>query len=439
MIGEGAGPLRAPPGIIHLLERRLAKHLLWSPERLEEAVRDSLKHRLALAERVPGHHVVPAGDPLSTLAAMPLMARSDLAEPDRWRDPWVPRALTREATSSGSSGRPLTVVRDPSSVIYEEAFLRRQLRAFGWEPGWTALSIRADGPLDPEGPVLDRDPLMRNTTRVAASRLDDRAVRRVVQWGQAEGVRLLRGYPSALLELARRVEALDLAGELGRWPLRIVNVSSETVSREGEARLRRVFGAPVADHYGQAERALAIQSCPSGARHLITDYGWGEVVADRWVGTPLFGRGMVLVRYATEDEAAPLEPGHPTSAPRGCDCGWPFPVVGRVLGRADDVVVTTDGRRIGRIGPGISRVQGLEQVQIEQAEIGRLIVRVLLAPRPDRGGDDPVRALHASLSRLLGDPDSVLEMRPGEPPVPGPGGKVRTVVSTLAVLEDQRV
>jgi phenylacetate-CoA ligase len=419
--------LRAPPVFMQLLERRLKANLGLQPERLRAVVVDRLGDRLRLARRVPGHSPTLGEDTLSVLAAMPLMTRAHLSPPEPWKDPWVPSAFLRRGTSSGSSGRPLTVWRDPSSVVHEEAFLRRHLRAFGWRPGWPTLAIRAEGPQEPGGPVFDRDPTRPHTYRVAASRLDDRAVREIVGFGRREGIRLLRGYPSALLELARRIDALRLQDAVDAWPVELLHVSSESLSEAGEARLRCVFGAPVADHYGQAERALAIQSCPAGSRHLITDYGWGEIVDGRWVGTPLFGRGMVLVRYATHDDAGPLPDGSLLSNDR-CGCGWPFPVVGRVAGRADDVIVTTDGRRIGRLGPAVSVVAGIEQVQIEQLEIGRLIVRVIPASTEPANA---IGALDASLRSLLADPETMVDMRPGEAPVAGPSGKVRAVVSAL--------
>ena len=89
--------------------------------------------------------------------------------------------------------------------------------------------------------------------------------------------------------------------------------------------------------------------------------------------------------------------------------------------------MTTDGRRIGRVGPAIGLIRGIEQVQIEQSEVGRLIVRVTLTSSESAS----IEALELSLRGLLADPATVLEMRPGEPPVAGPGGKVRAVVSHL--------
>lgn len=409
--------LRAPPLLSPALERAAAARLRWSPKEMDDAVAQRLAARLALARRVAGY-----GGGADALADWPVLEREQLGagDPGRWADPRIPRALLRSASTSGRSGRPLTVLRDPSNVVLEEVFVRRQLRAFGWTPDWPAIVIRSDGPRDPAGPVFEADPTRRRTVRVAASRLDDRAARALVAHGAAAGVQLLAGYPSALLELARRIESLELS--LDGWPLRVIQVSSEALTEAAEARLRAVFGVPVADHYGQTERALAIQSCPHGARHLVRDYGVGELIDGAWVGTPLFGRSPVLVRYATGDLAGPAPSGARIDPP-GCPCGWPFPRVGRVAGRSDDVVVTTDGRRIGRIGPAFGGIPGLAQVQIEQAAVGSLLVRAL-------GTDPAIAALPAALQALLLDPETTIELRQ-EAPVLEANGRIRVVRSRL--------
>ena len=410
--------LRAPPLVLAGLVRALEAQATWSPERRTVWTDRRLRGRIRLARRVAAWsgRIPSSARGLSELSQVPTSQRSDLTDPAAWADPRIPRALLRAASSSGSTGRPVTVLRDPSSVLAEEAFVRRHLRAFGATGAEPVISLRADGHLDPAAPVFWTDPSRRDTVAVPASRLDDRATRAIVARGVACGVGILRGYPSALLELARRIEDLDLGATLARWPLRVLHTSSETLSEGAEARLRAVFGVPVADHYGQVERALLIQSCPAGARHLVTDYAVPEVIAGQWAGTPLFGRGAVLLRYLTGDDA-----GDRTDGP--CPCGWTFPIVPRVSGRADDVVVTTDGRRIGRLGPAWGSLRGIEQVQVEQTDPDRLLVRVL----PKDAPTELLARLEARLEALLADPGMTLVLEPAEP-VRGPGGKVRAVL-----------
>lgn len=388
--------MRRPPGLGSALDQRLEAHLEFTPGELEEWALARLGRRLTLA----GHPT--KDDPREALARLPLLRRDELAEaPERWLDPRVPRGLRWRARSSGSSGQPLTVWRDPLSSAREEAFLRRHLGVFGWEPDWPELAVRG-GAFEGVRPSRTR-----GGWEVAAARLGDETARATLRAVAERSIRLIRGYPSALLELLRRAEGLGLDP---RGP-ELVHVSSETLTPAARERIAAGFGAPVLEQYGQAERALLAQSCPEGTLHLMTDYGWGEVVDGRWVGTPLFGT-LLLLRYDTGDEAGP--------APRGCPCGWPFPAIGPIAGRQDDLILTTDGRRVGRLGPALRAVPGVRAVQVEQ-DGTRLLVR--FSPGSSALG----RGLERALGELLADPDLEIVLRPDEAPVREASGKVRAV------------
>jgi phenylacetate-CoA ligase len=430
------GWLRRPPLAGRALDRALERRAELSESALRQWVEEQLADRLDRAATLPfyraGARPFPArGESLVRLGGLPLLPRSALAaDPRAFLDPRWPPALLRSARSSGTSGQPLTVLRDPLSMLLEEAFLRRQLRAFGCNEPGVVLAVRAEGPRDPHAPPIGRS-ATRDEWVVAASRLDDDTVRAVARFGEERGVTLVRGYPSALLELARRADLLGLRAQLARWPLQVVHVSSETLSEGAQATLEAAFVAPVAEQYGQAERALLIQSCPRGARHLVLDYGWGEVVDGEWVGTPLFG-AQLLLRYRTGDRAGELDGGATSGPADRCGCGWPFPIVGRVLGRQDAVVVLPDGRRVGRLGPALRAVDGVAWVQVEQDALGGLRVRFGAAPGvdPDAVGDRLGRAI----AELIRSPETRITLAPGEPAVRDASGKVRAV---LAASDDQ--
>ena len=63
------------------------------------------------------------------------------------------------------------------------------------------------------------------------------------------------------------------------------------------------------------------------------------------VCTGLLNADMPLVRYRVGDRGA-LAP-----ADEGCRCGRTLPTLATVEGRVDDVLLTPDGRRIGRLDP----------------------------------------------------------------------------------------
>lgn len=421
------GWLRNPPVLGSEIDEVLAARLQWTPAAMHTWATERLQRRLRLAQSVPAWREASGGPSrrAERLEAFPLLQRGELVGgPDRYLDPRWPRRLLRVARTSGSTGRPVTLLRDPASILLEEAFLRRQLAAFGWRGG-SSLAIRADGPRDPESWPIVRS-RSRNEWCVAASRLDARTVRAVVEHGVKHRVGLLRGYPSALTELARRIEGLGLEERLVDWPLRLLHLSSEDVTPAASALLRRVFGVPVAEQYGQAERVLLIQTCPRGSRHLMLDYGWGEVVEGEWIATPLHG-AMVLIRYRTGDGAQRLMDGATMAPAAACGCGWPFPVVGPIQGRADDYVETHDGRRVGRVGPALSVPEGIAWAQLDQQS--DLSIHVRFGGLPGCDLTELGHSLERSLRDLLRDQKMRIVLLPGALPVRDPSGKVRAVRS----------
>lgn len=423
--------LRRPPGAFKALLRRLEKNATLpaaaaralQDDRLKKRLDEVVRHVPAYQRfaRDPGFQDALAQSGLAALARMPITTRADVAaNPDAYLDQRSSPPLLRWAHTSGSSGEPLALRRDVRSIVVEEAFVVRHRRTFGYRSGDVVLRLRKDGPSMDDTEVVDYD-AGSGEFRAAAAGLNARGAARVLDALHSKRVRWLRGYPSALLELVERAVHLGRSEELRAPQLAGLWTSSENLGSAARSRLLDAFGVPLADHYGQAERVLAIQECSSGARHLLADYSAAEVVDGHWVGTPLFGRGTVLVRYDTGDRAGP-EP----TVDGPCACGWSFPRVGPVDGRDDDLVITPDGRRVGRLSPAVARIEGALQVQIEQRTADTLDVRVRPAP-----GADPealVAATTSALGALLQSKAMRIRVTIGGRFVLDSSGKVRPVV-----------
>jgi len=423
--------LRRPPGAFGVLLRRLEKNAAMEPRAGKDLVDARLSKRLAeVVRHVPAYRrwatdrafqAALARSGRDALELLPITRRADVAQaPEAYLDQRTPPPLLRWAYTSGSSGEPLALRRDVRSIVLEEAFVVRHRRLFGYRSGDAVLRLRRDGPSLDDPTVVDYD-AGSGEFRAAAAGLDGRGAGRVIDAIHDLDIKWLRGYPSALLELVERARRLGREAELRAPGLAGVWTSSETLREAARDGLADAFGVLVADHYGQAERALAIQECPAGARHLIADYSAAEIVDGRWVGTPLFGRGTVVVRYDTGDLAGP-----PPAVEGPCPCGWMFPRVGAIEGRDDDLIVTPDGRRVGRISPAVARIAGALQVQIEQRSPSTLEVRVRPAP-----GADPealVAATVSALRTLLQAPEMRLRVRIGAPFELDASGKVKPVI-----------
>jgi phenylacetate-CoA ligase len=236
----------------------------------------------------------------------------------------------------------------------------------------------------------------------------------------------LLGYSSALHELA--VGAL----RAGRTDVRlhVVVTNAEPLYAHQRDAIRTAFQCEVRETYGMAEIVAAASECESGTLHTWPEAGHVEVLRDRQpvpggttgdlVATGLLNTDMVLVRYAVGDQVVLAATGS------RCGCGRLLAAIASIEGRADDVVVTRDGRRIGRLDPVFKAGLPIEEAQIIQESLDRLRVRYV----PAKGFT--VRAaerLTHEIRARVGPFDVVLEPVAQIPRTAN--GKFRAVLSNL--------
>lgn len=194
-------------------------------------------------------------------------------------------------------------------------------------------------------------------------------------------VTYLLGYPSALHDLSR----LCLEGGITLPQQRVVITNAEPLLPHQRASISKAFGCPVRETYGMSEAVIGASECDHGRLHLWPEAGVVEVVdaagrpvMDGEIGealvTGLLNLDMPLVRYRSGDRLALAPPGEQ------CGCGRTLPVLAAVDGRADDVVVTADGRRIGRLDPVFKADLPIHEAQIVQEDLDHITVRVVPTP-----------------------------------------------------------
>ena len=142
-------------------------------------------------------------------------------------------------------------------------------------------------------------------------------------------------------QLRRRNESL---------PMRAIFTSSETLHAVQREALEAAFTCPVFDFYGHAERVIFAAECEyHGGKHLFDEYGVTELVDDAGravadnapgmlTGTTLWNTGMPIIRYCTGDVSV--------RSAATCACGRGLGRLADVATKAEDVVVTPDGRFI---------------------------------------------------------------------------------------------
>jgi len=175
----------------------------------------------------------------------------------------------------------------------------------------------------------------------------------------------IMGYPSALHTLAQYI--LD-TGE-NRFKFKTAVTSGEILHSYQREIIQQAFGCKVFDQYGCTEICVFAAQCHEGSMHVSPDYGVLEVVDDagrpvavgttgQFICTGLLNDTQVLIRYRLGDRGA--------FSDERCRCGSSLPVLKSIDGRAGDVFVLPDGRRLGRLGDSMYGVTNVAEWQLIQ-------------------------------------------------------------------------
>jgi phenylacetate-CoA ligase len=243
-------------------------------------------------------------------------------------------------------------------------------------------------------------------------------------------VKYVLGYASSMATIAQ------LSLELGvpAPTLHVAISNAEPLLDSQRARISRAFGCTVRDTYGMAEIVAAGSECAEGRLHIWPEVGVTEILRDdanagsavadpgRLVSTGLLNFDMPLVRYEIGDR------GKLVSSQVTCDCRRLLPCIEAIEGRSDDLIITPEGRRIGRLDPVFKGDLPIREAQIVQEALDQVRVRVI--PGPGFGGSH-VRLLRRLLHERLGESIQVTIESVGEI-ARGPGGKFKAVISRIA-------
>ncbi len=306
---------------------------------------------------------------------LPVLTRADLQEHfEELKSRAVPAAHGRlwQARSSGSTGRPVSVLKTDLTRRFWRAFTLRDHLWHGRDLEGRLAAIRyvASGAgKAPEGSTAASwDALLAEVVRTGPAHLlqVQADVHEQADWLRRVAPDYLVTYPSNLVALLRhfRDERLE------RPPLRDVTTLSETLPEEARALCREVWGVAIRDIYSTVECGYLALQCPEHEHYHVQAEGVVlEVVDDRGrpcapgevgrvLATPLHNFATPLLRYEVGDYA---EVGS-----GDCPCGRGLPVIRRVVGRARNLLRLPDGRRTW---PSIGILAIAEAAPVRQAQV----------------------------------------------------------------------
>ena len=237
----------------------------------------------------------------------------------------------------------------------------------------------------------------------------------------------LLGYASSLYSLAQ----LALEQNLNIPALKAVISNAEPLYEHQREVISNAFQCPVYDTYGLSENVCAASECLHGKLHLWPEVGVTEILEEnsdtplpigetgRLVCTGLLNLTMPLIRYDVGDRGC-------LSMESACACGRSLPILGGIEGRKDDVLLTSDGRRIGRLDPVFKADLPIREAQIIQESLMRIVV--LYVPAPGCTSFD-LSMLVERLHERLGEMEIVLQSVEQIPR--SANGKFRAVISNI--------
>lgn len=268
--------------------------------------------------------------------------------------------------TSGSSGTPLTIYASLEARRINYYFYEQLLRYKGTT--YRARSTTFAGRIlyKETSNRLDRYDLFNKTQYLSSYLISNNTIEKYIDALNYWQPDFIDSYPSALneLQMLARNKGLTL-----RFTPKLILTSSETLTSQTRADIEMFFGTKVVDHYGCTEMAVSAFS-EGGQYYARPPYAIMEMEPQgdgrfSLVTTGLLNFAMPLLRYDIGDCIASQDSSNP----------YMFDYVD---GRMDDVIITPEGRKVGRIDPAFKGIMGVDLAQVVQEELNSLIVRVVL-------------------------------------------------------------
>lgn len=415
----------------HILRRYASGYLLYagklrrsqwrSADEIQAEQHRKLRELLRVAAQVPYYRSLGVG-PDDDLAQFPILSKATVrARFNDFLNPQQPRCGVFEDHTSGSTGAPLRFLLTAEQKAYEMAYSIRFWRWAGYRTGDRIAAFRS------YIPATERDRLWKLDRRTrtlffSVYDLTPANLRRYIAEFNRYRPQFVRGYPSSIFAFAQFAATEGLPVHAPRAAL----TSSETLSPEMRAAIERVLQCPVFDWWGTNERVVTACQCEQrGVYHVNAEGGILELVPAanglyRMIGTGLINQVMPLIRYDLGDLAVPAQP---------CPCGRGLPVIGGILGRSDDLIITGEGKVVPpvRFYTLFETYDQVRQFQVVQSAPDAVTIRLVPARELS---DGELTGLRQKLRRFLGDRVAV-ELTVVNEIQPEPSGKVRNVVSLV--------
>ena len=186
--------------------------------------------------------------------------------------------------------------------------------------------------------------------------------------------RYLISYTSSIYELAKFFH-----NEQWSFTFKAIITNAEPLLDYQRKLLEKVFRCPVIETYGQAELVCFANTFPDGTMRESPDMGVTEIIKDNYddeygklIATGFLNKAMPLIRYDTDDLISEKSI---KSIFKKNNTG--LPLFKKILGRSDDIITTSDGRKIVQIDGIFSNDIDIISGQIVQQTLTDFTIKVV--------------------------------------------------------------
>ncbi|WP_371824031.1 phenylacetate--CoA ligase family protein [Hahella sp. HN01] len=332
--------------------------------------------------------------------------------------------------TSGSTGSPLSIACTRSALQKNYAHFEYFLNSNGVNSFDRSATFAGRKILSSDsGAPFCRKNFTMNTLLCSSYHLSEKNVASYINELNDWAPIYIDSYPSAVYELACLAKVKGLV--LNNKPKCIVT-SSETLFSYQRREIEDFFECKVYDQYGQAEMGGTLAQYNSESLYTANPfYGLVEVLDEEGrqvmpgesgalVLTGFINSYMPLIRYKIGDNVT-------VANSEDAFVGSHALKISEIVGREDDVVLTPEGKRIGRLDPAFKGVVGIGGCQIVQHALDKIELRIV--PQGE-SADNGVAELIQNLKERLGE-SITFQVTKVQELEKTKSGKVKGVISKL--------
>ncbi|MBS9462205.1 phenylacetate--CoA ligase family protein [Flagellimonas sp. 389] len=254
--------------------------------------------------------------------------------------------------TSGTSGSPTKNYMDKESINISFALWKRFHHVIGFNsihPKTVRFSGNIVIPVKTKKPPFWLYNIFEKQLYMSTYHLTDENIPKYIEKLNNFKPKLLDGYPSAMFTLANYINQKKI--DLKFSPIAIAT-TSETLYDEQRIAIEKAFNCRVYNQYASSEGSPFITECINGNLHLNLDSGVFELLDENYnpalpgsvaklVVTSFRNMKTPLIRYDIKDSV--LIP----KFPKSCNCGCQMPMVEKIVGREDDLLIANNDSYIG--------------------------------------------------------------------------------------------